>query len=135
LKALIIDDDPTLARALQRLLRSDEVATEGDPRRAVERMADAEADGAPFEVVLCDFDLGEMTGIDVLARLTSLAERPAFVLMSGYEEIVDAASTADAVLLKPFRATEIRELLARIKVTRSRAVTRRIRTLAGGTQS
>ena len=90
-------------------------------------------DGDPFEVVVCDFMMPGMSGLDVLGGLRSAMERPMLILMSGFEHIVDAAFVADRALIKPFRASEIVEAVERIKAHRSRTQTRRLRRLPEAT--
>ena len=127
MRILVIDDDEPLARAVQRTLSGHDVSVETDASSAIARVEAAALDGEPFEVVVCDFMMPGMSGLDVLGGLRSAMERPMLILMSGYEDVVDAASVADRVLIKPFRASEIVEAIERIKAHRSRTQTRRLR--------
>lgn len=127
MRILVVDDDPDVGRALQRMLRCDDVVVETDSFTGVARVLSAEFEGDPFEVVLCDFRMPGMNGLDVLAEVRGWPEPPMLILMSGDDDIVNAASVADAVLIKPCRRAEIRACIEEVKGTRQRAVTQRIR--------
>ena len=130
---LVIDDDVCLARAVVRTLKDYEVAVETDPTSGVARVAGADLDGDPFDVVLCDFRMPGMNGLEVLAAMRSQQEPPITILMSGDDDVADAARVADAVLLKPFRAREILDAIDRIQAQRARTVTRRMRPMSVAT--
>ncbi len=63
---LVLDDEPTVARGIQRLLRAEfevKVAYSSDEARA------SLAQHVP-DVLLCDYDLGSETSSDFLAQVT-----------------------------------------------------------------
>ena len=130
MKILVVDDDPTLAHTIQQTLTDHEVLGERDPSTAVERALDADVGGDPFGVVLWNYRMPPIQGLDVRASLESLKAPALFVLLSGYDTVVEAASGADYTLLEPLSATELRTLIDYITMARSRAPTRRIRMLA-----
>ena len=123
LRILIIDDDVLLGRALGRALREHEVAIETNAYVAIDRVTRAASDGQPFDMVLCDYCLGAVTGHDVFEALRASATPSMLFLMSGDHDAVDTATTADAVLLKPFSANDVRREIARIAPLRSRLKT------------
>ena len=127
MRILVIDDDERLARAVQRSLTGHHVLIETDATRAIGRIEAAEADGERFDVVLCDFKMPGMSGLEVVGGLRARREPPMLILMSGSDDVVDSASDADRVLLKPFRTTEIVEAIDRLKAQRARTQTRRLR--------
>jgi DNA-binding response OmpR family regulator len=127
MRILVIDDDVCLVRAFERMLKEHEVAIETDSSRAVERVVNGDLDGDPFDVVLCDVKMPGMNGPNVFAALRLLGEPPILLLMSGDDDVADAAGLADAVLTKPFRAGELLDMIERTKDRRARAATRRIR--------
>ena len=127
MRILVIDDDARLATAVQRSLTGHDVSIETDPSCAIARVETADVDGQPFDVVVCDFKMPQMSGLDVLAGLRSTREPPMLILMSGYDDVVEAAFIADRILIKPFRTSEILEAIERIKTQRSRTTTRRLR--------
>jgi serine/threonine-protein kinase len=83
MRALVIDDDPTvgevLRRALENALPGLEVRTESDPRAAVESL-----DRDPVDVVAVDLNMPRMNGLEVCMQIDALpaAKRPAIVAMS-----------------------------------------------------
>jgi len=127
MKILVIDDDLCVARSLQRVLKCDEVLIETDATDALARVASADMNGAPFDLVLCDLTLRGVSGLDVLTALRDRCEPATFVLMSGYDHIVEAAFVADAVIVKPFHSNEVRSTIAHVLERRARAVTQALR--------
>ena len=127
MRILVIDDDFSLGRALHRTLTDHDVSIETDSASGVARVVNADLEGDPFDAVLCDYTMPGLNGLAVLAALRSHGDPPMLILMSGYDDVVDAASIADGVLIKPFRTTEIHETIDRIKAQRSHAQTRRMR--------
>jgi CheY-like chemotaxis protein len=115
-RLLIIDDEEIVARTLQRALAEDHdvvVVTRG--RDAVAALT--EDNGTPFDLILCDLMMPEMSGEDVYAEVTrrrpDLARR--FVFMTGgpfttrgrqFLESVDAP-----VIDKPFDVAIVRAMV------------------------
>ena len=69
-----------------------------------------------FDVVLSDVKMPVADGLSLLGRVRALADRPAFVLMSGYSELErgDArAADADGIINKPFGVEELLALVDR----------------------
>lgn len=127
MRILVIDDDICLTKAVQRSLTGHEVSTETDPANGIARFEEADVDGEPFEVVVCDLKMPGLSGLEVLARLRTTREPPILLLISGDDDVVDPASVADRVINKPFRVREIIDAIERVKVQRSRTTTRRLR--------
>jgi two-component system sensor histidine kinase/response regulator len=126
MKILVIDDDVCVARAVQRRLRGHEVTIETNPRNAVTLVEGADLEGTPFDAVLCDFNMPGMSGVELLATLRANPDPPMLILMSGYDDVVEAGFVADCVLLKPFETSEILDVIERLQLARSRATTRRL---------
>jgi signal transduction histidine kinase/DNA-binding response OmpR family regulator len=114
---LLVDDEPTFARAIRDLLglQGHRVTVVESAAAAMEAVA-----GHRFEVVLTDYSLGEMTGSELAERLAGIPERPFVVLITGYATEIDDASLLtrgiDAVLPKPCRGDDLREVLSRVRV-------------------
>ncbi len=118
---LIVDDDPSLARAASRLLRSMgfKVLIAHGGREAIEicRVRVNEID-----VVLLDLVLSEMSSLETLQQLRSMSPGIKVILTSGYGKQESAARFAemqpDGYLPKPFGYFElesaIRVALARV---------------------
>lgn len=117
-RVLLVDDEPTVARAISRLLGSlgHQVVVETDPHSAIERLREAPH---AFDVLFTDQTMPAMTG-DALAR-AAMAIRPELpvVLCTGYSEhylLEDA--TRDGVrafLAKPIDRDALRALLASLE--------------------
>ena len=127
MKILVIDDDLDVAEVVRRALKEHSVMIENDSTTGVARVTKAELDGQPFELVLCEFNMSGMNGLDVRAAVQAHREPPIFILMSGYDDIVAITSFEDDVLLKPLRSSELHDLIERTKASRAHAKTRRVR--------
>ncbi len=129
LKILVVDDNPALAHAIANILDELDVTVEVDPAAALERVVDAEVDGEPYDMIVCDAVMSGTTGLDLLAAARSLYQPPQFILLSGEPELADAG--ADAVLLKPFTPQELRALITCLVAARQTATTRPLRRYLG----
>jgi CheY-like chemotaxis protein len=113
-KILIVDDEVTLARALQRSLGPghDVVVLE----RAKEALARIEG-GERFDVILADVMMPEMTGIDMYERLRQIAPDQAarVVFLTGGAFTSRANEFLDAVpnqiVEKPFDPASLRAII------------------------
>jgi CheY-like chemotaxis protein len=113
---LLVDDEPAFARAVRDLLglQGHRVTVVDSAAAAIEAVA-----GHTFDVVLTDYSLGEMTGSELAERLADMPERPFTALITGYATEIDDASLLsrgiDAVLPKPCRGDDLREVLSRVR--------------------
>jgi PAS domain S-box-containing protein len=105
-RILIIDDEPRLAQSMRLLLEpSHDVVT---TTRGSEALAMVSA-GQQFDVVVCDLQMPETTGMDVYARLREkvpeLAERLVFISGGAYTPAARdfVRSVRNRVLEKPVR--------------------------------
>jgi FixJ family two-component response regulator len=87
----IVDDDPYVRRALERLL-----TLHGWTVRGYSNVADFESSGAAAQAgcLLLDMCLPDMSGLDLLARLEQMQSPLSVVLVSGYG---DVPSTVEAM--------------------------------------
>jgi len=108
-RILVVDDLPDVARAIARMLSNHETAIETDPRRAIARLL-----GDRFDIVLVDYDMPYMSGRAVSDALAAahLARPPIVLIMSGSENVASLFATGRAVLIKPFKGDELRDLVA-----------------------
>lgn len=78
LSVLVVDDEPVIARLIEKALVEHDVMTAADGREAVALMGEH-----AFDVILCDLIMPEMTGMDVyraaLQRSTPVHERIVFM--------------------------------------------------------
>lgn len=115
-RILIIEDEALIRDNLVRFLRLDghEVSFAEDGVAGLEAIR-----AAPPELVICDFMMPRMDGFAVLAALQAddaLRQLP-FIMLSASAEPERLAKAvamgARAYVTKPFRLTELRELLHR----------------------
>jgi CheY-like chemotaxis protein len=109
-KILVIDDQADIGGEIARMLRGYETTTETDSRRAVRRVLDGEW----FDLVLCELQMPEIGGREVYAAFRRLVRPPIMLMMSGHDNVGALFAAGCPVLLKPFRAPELRELVSAI---------------------
>lgn len=122
---LVVDDDPVVIRHMSAMLtfglRIPDVLTASDGRQATEMLA--ARDGA-VDVVICDLDMPEMDGVELIRSLGGTGFHGGLILMSGAEEKV--LSTVGALagihglqvlgqVQKPVGPAQMRGLLARFE--------------------
>ncbi len=114
-RVLIVDDEAIVCRAIQRILTAHhEVETVNGGLQAFELITG----GRQFDVVLCDLNMPDMTGIELYAALTSAdprqADRVVFltggVLSEGTRSFLDAIPNLK--LEKPFDSRRLLEVVA-----------------------
>lgn len=116
-KVMIVDDDKSILKLLQTLLELD-----GYEVKTVARGGDvmAAARLVPPDLVLMDYHLLDMDGVDVLRDLrqdTAFANTPV-IMTSGLaveEEVLEAG--ASAFLAKPFDPDELTRTIAQLLAT------------------
>jgi len=108
-RILVIDDDVMLCRAIKRMLAPHEVVT-------VHAGADAltEVAAAPFDIILCDIMMPEMSGPEVYQRLGEVRpdqqERVLFMTGGTLERVNPQLQDIPLRLIeKPFTRAELRQ--------------------------
>ena len=115
IRTFIIDDEPIARHAIARLLVEDAeidvIGEYGDGATALAAIRQRRPD-----LVFLDFQMPEMTGIDVIARL-DVEAMPATVFVTAYERYAVRAFEANAVdyLVKPFNRERFDAALQRAK--------------------
>lgn len=110
----IVDDDPSVCRALARLVRS--LGFEASAYGSGEALLAAAAAGAAPDDVLLDLHLPGLRGPRLLAALRGLSVTARIVVMTGLdrpgarEACLDAGATA--YIAKPIRRDDLSRLLA-----------------------
>ncbi len=119
-RALVVDDVPEALELMAATLRALglSVTIAGGGAEALARVSEADAAGTPFEVVLVDWLMPGMDGLELGRRLAALAltTRPLCLLVSGEAGSLSPATAAQAgyaaVLGKPLLAGRFVALLA-----------------------
>lgn len=106
MRILVIEDEPTIARGhervLRRLLGPCEITTVNSAERAIAELSS----GATFALILSDYDLlGNGTGGDVLLWVLAQSPSTPFLFCSGNELVEDLGAP---FIAKPCGATELR---------------------------
>jgi PAS domain S-box-containing protein len=116
-RVLVIDDEPLVCRAVQRILSPPhDVRVQPGARQALEALT---ADGG-YDLVLCDLMMPGMTGMDLHQRLAATAPELAarFVFLTGGAFTSDARAFLDRVpnpmVEKPFDPAALRELVNKL---------------------
>ncbi|MBI5518403.1 MAG: response regulator [Deltaproteobacteria bacterium] len=113
-RVLVVDDEPMIARAVQRTLSADHEVL------AVESAAEALRQiiaGAHFDVILCDLMMPQMTGMELHAVLSQVAREQAgrMIFVTGGAFTIAARAFLDEIpnqrLEKPFDAMHLRTLI------------------------
>jgi signal transduction histidine kinase/DNA-binding response OmpR family regulator len=119
-EVLLVDDEPAFARAVRDLLtlQGHHVTVVDSAHAALELTATRR-----FDVVLTDYSLGEVTGADLASRLAERGSDLFVVLVTGYATEIDDATLMSrgisAVVPKPCRGDDLRQVLARVPATRT----------------
>ena len=112
-RVLLVDDEPSILRSLERLLGKAHDLTLAHSGREALALLGA---GMVYDLVLCDLMMPEVSGIDVWEQLTP-TQRQLFVFMTGgtFTERAERflATAKPPVLEKPFTATTLEGLLLR----------------------
>jgi two-component system catabolic regulation response regulator CreB len=124
-RILLVEDEQAIADAVLYALRAEGYAAEhrllgGEGLRAVR---EARAQGAPFDLVLLDVGLPDMTGFDACRELRAASEVPVVFLTardSEADKVLGLELGADDYVVKPFSP---RELVARVRARLRRAAT------------
>ncbi|HNB42924.1 MAG TPA: response regulator [Burkholderiaceae bacterium] len=119
-RALVVDDHATAREVLQDLLNQMGLEAQAcpDALQALGEVTAAEADAQPFDVVLLDWQMPNIDGIELadLIRAQGCVHPPALVLVTGFDhaELLPAAKAAgiQRVLAKPVTASVMYDALA-----------------------
>jgi two-component system, sensor histidine kinase and response regulator len=135
IRVLVVDDNASAREILAAMMNSfgleADVAMDG--RQALDMLRKAESQKLPYGIVLMDWKMPEMDGLDTLSRIRdlNLAKFPALVMLTAYgrEDAIEAAHKRGihlkATLSKPVTASTlleaIGEALGKGRITETRA--------------
>jgi two-component system response regulator HydG len=115
-RVLVVDDLPEIARFFEALGKrmapfDVTVDTQTDGRRALDMIAKVR-----YDLVVSDFRLGEVDGLDVLTCARRASPKARRVLMTGYNEVPATMerileARVDAYMQKPLQAQDVMLLL------------------------
>lgn len=124
MKALIVEDDPSIRLLLQKILEKyGECHTAENGTQAVEAFSDAHAFGRPFNLVCLDIMMPEMDGHEALRQMRAIEEQHGITALNGatiimitarhdYRAVSAAyAGLCNEYLVKPFEKARLLELL------------------------
>jgi CheY-like chemotaxis protein len=110
-RVLVVDDEPAIGRAIQRWLQTEhDVTAVTAARDALSRIAA----GEPFDAILCDITMPEMTGGELHDELTrvapEMAERMVFLTGGAFtkDSMEFLARVKNPRIDKPFRVADLR---------------------------
>ncbi|MFT5701111.1 MAG: formate/nitrite transporter [Desulforhopalus sp.] len=132
---LIIDDDTAVLASCQRIFTEEgfKVTTTTNPSEGIEL-----ATNNQYTVVLCDWHMPELDGMDVVTKLETDAPESAVVMISGYPSVGRATEAMQRgvmdYLAKPFTPEEIAEAVRKsiaAKLTQEKKALGRFEKLLG----
>lgn len=103
-KVLIVDDDPSICKLLEKVMKSNDMeATVADSGLAALNLLKNHT----YDIILMDVMLGDMEGFDVIKRLRSQGIKTPIMIVSGrnedYDSLYGLSLGADDYITKPFR--------------------------------
>ncbi|MDZ7920111.1 PAS domain-containing hybrid sensor histidine kinase/response regulator [Rhodoferax sp.] len=121
-RVLVVDDSERAAAVLAHLLGTIGFAVESaySGREAIEKVRQAAARGQGFDILMLDWQMPEMDGIETAQRIRALgltpAPHPIMVTAYGREEVIKSAQETgiDDVLIKPVNASVLFDTMLRV---------------------
>lgn len=113
-KILIIEDDPDMSQLLKRFLTTKgyDVETALNGTKGI-----ASFQKSPADIVLCDFRLGDIDGVEVLKQIKEINHRVPFIIITGHSDIRMAVNVmkmgAMDYLTKPLIPEEMLQVIQR----------------------
>jgi two-component system, chemotaxis family, chemotaxis protein CheY len=123
-KILVVDDMLTMRRIVKLSLNSlgyNQVTLAKDGEDAWEQLDKASSIGLPFELILCDWNMPGMNGIQLLEKIRSNSKmhRTTFVMLTANSEIdqikVASQKGVDGYMTKPFQGNQLQDVLRKLK--------------------
>jgi len=112
LPVLVVDDNDTNRRILVDMLAAWSVRPTGarNGQEALAEIQRAAADGVPYRVILLDFMMPGIDGIDLAHRIRALPLQPPpklFLLSSAGPQLLDSGEVVDQSLCKPVKPSDL----------------------------
>jgi DNA-binding NtrC family response regulator len=129
-KLLIVDDEKNIRARLATFFKGcgHQVRTAENGQQALEELSE----GEPIDLVLTDYKMAELDGLELLQQVKHQAPETAVILMTAYATIENAVATMKAgafdYLPKPFSLEQIQYVVERaLEVQNLRAENRALR--------
>jgi two-component system, NtrC family, response regulator AlgB len=129
-RLLIVDDEKNIRRSLETFFLScgHSVATAPDARSALEALSGSDG----FDLVLTDFRMAEMNGLELLREIKRRHADASVILMTAYATVENAVAAMKAgasdYLSKPFTLQEVQHVVDRaLEMRNLRVENRRLR--------
>ena len=112
---LVVDDEPTVCKAIQMMLRhyGHEVETAEDGATAL-----AQFEAGQFDLIITDYLMPEMKGDQLVARIKQLRPQQRIIMATAFAEDFLAfgkpSGGVDFVLSKPFSLEQLRAAIAKV---------------------
>ncbi|WP_176451950.1 response regulator [Rhodoferax sp. TH121] len=121
-RVLVVDDSERAAAVLSHLLSTIGFVVEsvGSGAEAIDKVRQAAARGQAFDILMLDWQMPGMDGIETAQRIQALglspAPHPIMVTAYGREEVIKSAQEAgiDDVLIKPVNASVLFDTMLRV---------------------
>ena len=118
LNVLVVDDEASVTRLLRMMLADlnvTQVFTAKDGREALDFLGDLDE---LIDVVICDWNMPRMTGIEVLQQIRTVDPEAPFIMLTGRADQDSVVAARDfgvsGYLLKPFSLQQLQEKLGTI---------------------
>jgi CheY-like chemotaxis protein len=112
LNVMVLDDEPIIGKRLNPALTKAgfDVEVFEDPTKAVSRLNEKK-----FDIIITDFQMDDMDGIQVLEHILESCENTRVILMTGYASVELAREAlvkgAFDFIAKPFKPKELRAMV------------------------
>jgi len=116
MKILVCDDEPIIREITSTMLRmhKHQVEIASDGQDALEKIQ-----AEPFDVLITDFKMPRLNGIELIERLRAMESPLKVVLITGFADELDTETMEglklDGFLKKPFKKTEIIDCVNKIR--------------------
>jgi len=111
-RVLVVEDDLSARQSITLLLQIDRhLVTEATNGREALELVSRE----PFDLVILDFAMPGMLGVEVALKIKQIAPALPILMVTAYlEKLSDSDKPVAAVLGKPFSVDELRRVIAKL---------------------